>query len=269
MKNGVFTADEMQVELQKPFGKEDMGWRIQSSGLKSDKKNVWAMAIPFIDARAVQKRLDHVFGCFGWTQEYKELSPGKYICKLSVLVGDRWITKEDGSDETKIEKFKGGLSGAFKRVAASGFGIGRYLYDCDTVLVNAKTDKPQYGAFKQDKCKYKVNYNDKDYKYKTFYWEVPPLPSINQTIEERENFKDKVEKEVYGDSTPNIEEKVIKPTIDKELSDKCIFDKAAPVNTTFECCDCHDPQVPNNVSSYSSNKLGKVLCLKCQQKYKK
>ena len=39
------------------------------------------------------------------------------------------IEKEDGASVTDFESVKGGISNAFKRVASSGFGIGRYLYN--------------------------------------------------------------------------------------------------------------------------------------------
>ena len=40
-----------------------------------------------------------------------------------------WIAKQDGSPETAVEAFKGGLSKALVRVAAAGYCIGRYLYN--------------------------------------------------------------------------------------------------------------------------------------------
>jgi hypothetical protein len=53
------------------------------------------------------------------------------ICTLSIKVGDAWISKEDGGENSDIEPVKGGLSDAFKRAAVS-WGIGRYLYGLDT-----------------------------------------------------------------------------------------------------------------------------------------
>jgi hypothetical protein len=72
-----------------------------------------------------------------------------------------WIAKENGSPETDIESFKGGISGAFKRVASSGYGIGRYLYELDTTFAECSMTKQK--GYKQAKTK------DNQY----FYWKVP------------------------------------------------------------------------------------------------
>ena len=72
-----------------------------------------------------------------------------------------WIAKENGSPETDIESFKGGISGAFKRVASSGYGIGRYLYELDTTF--AECSMAKQNGYKQAKTK------DNQY----FYWKVP------------------------------------------------------------------------------------------------
>ena len=54
---------------------------------------------------------------------------GGFLCTLSIRINDEWIEKEDGASVTDFESVKGGISNAFKRVASSGFGIGRYLYN--------------------------------------------------------------------------------------------------------------------------------------------
>ena len=48
---------------------------------------------------------------------------------LAYGINNEWISKEDGANVTEFESVKGGISNAFKRVASSGFGIGRYLYN--------------------------------------------------------------------------------------------------------------------------------------------
>jgi len=80
-----------------------------------------------------------------------------------------WIAKENGSPETDIESFKGGISGAFKRVASSGYGIGRYLYELDTTFAECSMTKQK--GYKQAKTK--------DGKY--LYWKVPA--GITSTLE--------------------------------------------------------------------------------------
>ena len=116
--------DEIREKLIAPFPASDIRWRVGST--TKDKSR--GLALPYLDARAIQERLDAVFGWDGWTTEYRAVADG-IVCKLSVRVDtDRWVSKEDGAPLTDIEPLKGGVSDAFKRVAASGFGIGRYLY---------------------------------------------------------------------------------------------------------------------------------------------
>jgi hypothetical protein len=53
----------------------------------------------------------------------------KVYLSTSLRINGEWIEKQDGAQVTDYEAVKGGISSAFKRVAASGWGIGRYLYD--------------------------------------------------------------------------------------------------------------------------------------------
>lgn len=114
----------IQELLKKEFTDEELEIKVQATN--ADK--TMGMAAFYVQARAIQNRLDEVFGFDGWKTEYKEINGG-FICALSVRVNGEWITKEDGADRTDYEAIKGGISNSFKRVAASGFGIGRYLYD--------------------------------------------------------------------------------------------------------------------------------------------
>lgn len=53
----------------------------------------------------------------------------KVYLSTSLKIDGEWISKEDGAQITEFESIKGGISSAFKRVASSGWAIGRYLYD--------------------------------------------------------------------------------------------------------------------------------------------
>ena len=86
------------------------------------------LALAYVQARAIQNRLDEVVGFENWKVSYKEIQGG-FLCTLSIRINDEWIEKEDGASVTEFESVKGGISNAFKRVASSGFGIGRYLYN--------------------------------------------------------------------------------------------------------------------------------------------
>jgi len=125
-------------KLREPFSKDELEFRV---GATNNDKTM-GLALAYVQARAIQNRLDDLFGVNGWTTRYKEVGAG-FICSLSVKINDEWITKEDGAPMTDFESIKGGISNAFKRVASSGFGIGRYLY-------NAKNNWfPSVGAASQ------------------------------------------------------------------------------------------------------------------------
>lgn len=146
--------------LKEPFNDSELEWKPQSVGIKNGKP--WAMILCYVQARAIQNRLDEVFGPMNWKDEYRFEQNG-VICRLSVYCNEKkeWIAKENGSPETDIESFKGGISGALKRVASSGYGIGRYLYELDTTFADCSMTKQN--GYKQAKTK------DNQY----FYWKVP------------------------------------------------------------------------------------------------
>lgn len=150
--------------LQAPFPPQEVEWRVQSCGISNGKP--WVLVLAYIKARAIQKRLDDVFGWDNWQEEYRAMGQN-VICRLSVRVNGEWISKENGASETNIDPFKGGISGAFKRVAASGFGIGRYLYDLEEGFANCQLDKPANTAG-WSKAKTKDN--------KIIWWQTPDLP---------------------------------------------------------------------------------------------
>nr|WP_317279515.1 Rad52/Rad22 family DNA repair protein [uncultured Fusobacterium sp.] len=115
---------DLLKKLREPFRKEELEFRV---GATNNDKSM-GLALAYVQARAIQNRLDEMFGVDGWTVSYKEISAG-FICSLSIKINDRWVTKEDGAGMTEYESVKGGISNSFKRVASSGFGIGRYLYN--------------------------------------------------------------------------------------------------------------------------------------------
>lgn len=106
-----------------------------------------AMALAYVDARAIQDRLDQVLGVEGWQDEYTRLEDGSVICKLRLRIGDDWITKmdvgspseqPDGGDRTKAA-----FSDALKRAAVK-FGIGRYLYRLPTIWCDYDSTKKRF-----------------------------------------------------------------------------------------------------------------------------
>lgn len=145
MKN--CSAEEIMKQLQEPFPPEDIEWRPQRS-IKKDSK-AWAIVVPYITNRAIQNRLDKIFGVSGWKNEFREFAGG-IICGISCRIEGEWITKWDGSELTAIEPLKGGLSGAMKRVAVQ-FGIGRYLYNLGEIMVDVFNNRRDGSIYVNDK----------------------------------------------------------------------------------------------------------------------
>ena len=114
---------EIMKELSKPFEENELEFKV----LATNPEKTQGLAAAYVQARAIQTRLDSVLGLDKWKVEYREITGG-FLCKMAIKVGDEWISKEDGANVTDFESVKGGISSAFKRVASSGFGIGRYLY---------------------------------------------------------------------------------------------------------------------------------------------
>lgn len=143
---------EIWKELAKPFDDEEIEWRVQRCG-KNDGK-VWALIVPYIQARAIMNRLDSVLGVVGWSDSYSAVHAAEYgiSCRLTIHRGDKpSITKEDAAECTKVHPIKGGYSDALKRAAVK-FGMGRYLYTVDTVFAeDIQTGRIKNGIHIYDK----------------------------------------------------------------------------------------------------------------------
>lgn len=113
---------------------DEVEWRVQSV-TKTGK----TVVVPYIQNRAVQQRLDSLYGPMGWRNEYKEWRTKGVICGISIYndLIEQWVTKWDGADETNIEPTKGGLSDSMKRCAVQ-WGMGRELYKYPRVFVEGE-----------------------------------------------------------------------------------------------------------------------------------
>ncbi|MHB1422141.1 MAG: Rad52/Rad22 family DNA repair protein [Gemmataceae bacterium] len=116
---------DIQNKLAAPFDPSEV--KFKPAMVKGNR----ALALHYVDARAIMDRLDAVVGVDGWSDEYEFLPDGSCLCKLRVRFGDAWITKMDvgGESEQKDEgdRHKAAVSDALKRAAVK-FGISRYLY---------------------------------------------------------------------------------------------------------------------------------------------
>lgn len=153
--------NEIAKQLQAPFAADDYEWRVQSESFKGT-----VNVLCYVTARAIQNRLDEVFGPFGWSTKYSVGPGGGVICELSCKEQGKgeWVSKQDGAENTDIEAVKGGISGAIKR-AGSAWGIGRLLYNLPSSWVDLKSQGKHYHKLKKPKG---------DVRY--MYWDEPRLP---------------------------------------------------------------------------------------------
>lgn len=115
---------EILERLTEPFALDEIKFKAQT--VKGNR----AMATAYLDARAVEDRLDEVLG-LDWSDEYAVLADGSVACRLTVRLPEGPVTREDvgsTSDQPDAgDRMKAAFSDALKRAAVK-FGIGRYLY---------------------------------------------------------------------------------------------------------------------------------------------
>lgn len=162
------SAEMDLLKLQAPFPASDIEWRIGRAGYtKSDK--LYATCLAYLTNRAIMQRLDEVCGPGNWKNEYREWTVGDkaaVLCGISIKIGDEWVCKWDGAENTAIESVKGGLSDSMKRAAVQ-WGIGRYLYNLDEGFA-VITDEGK--NFAKGTC----SSSKKAYQFR---WNPPALPS--------------------------------------------------------------------------------------------
>ena len=153
-------TETQKRQLAEPFKAEDIEWRIAST----NKEKTQGIAVAYVDSRAIQERLDSIFGCENWQNSF-EITQGaekdltSYVCRIGIYSPERneWIFKSDGAGPTDIEPVKGGLSGALKR-AASIWNIGRYLYELEGVWVDIEQRGKSYAIKKEELERLKTYY---------------------------------------------------------------------------------------------------------------
>ena len=181
-------------QLTRPFGDADVYWRVERAfGRK-------AMVLCYLDARALQNRLDDVLGAESWSCTYRETSNGKNICSLSIKINGEWVAKEDGAGDTQFEAAKGGISGALKR-AGVAWGIGRHLYELGDTWVELQEERLRV------EDRYKITHKDKETR-KYLFARAPSVEKIQSHL-----FQDKEQPNSGRNSTvsPKVVEKKEEP----------------------------------------------------------
>lgn len=110
---------EVQEKLGAAFGESELDFlpRATNGGQ--------ALAVPYVDARAVMNRLDSAVGPGGWSWDFELLSAdGKMVKGRLTVLG---VTRCDaGESDAEAEPLKSAVSDALKRCAVH-FGVARYL----------------------------------------------------------------------------------------------------------------------------------------------
>ena len=152
------------TRLTAPFSPEAVKWRATMSGL-NQKGEPYCLVAPYLDAGALQDRLDSVLGPENWTATYRQGPNEGIMCKLSLRINGEWIHKSDGASVTDIEPVRGAISNSFKR-ACSVAGIGRYLYQFGN-LYGIVTERGIYKGGAKDRT---------TSVWTNFRWNPPSLP---------------------------------------------------------------------------------------------
>lgn len=174
--------------LSDPFEEGDVEWRVQSYGHKAD-QTPWVRVIPYITSRAVQQRLDDIFGIDGWENAFKPTPDGRgMLCGITLHFENRSVTKWDGAEipraltdveinkgkKQNIDPIKTALSNATKRANVQ-LGVGRYLYNLEIefALVSSVTSRfklSEGGTY----IEIKIDKNKSS--YATYEWFPPKMP---------------------------------------------------------------------------------------------
>jgi hypothetical protein len=130
-------------QLKQPFSPKVVHWRTGATNARSlgvsAKQATSGIALAYVDARDVMKRLDDVCGD-SWQVEY----PFEGCCRIGIKIDNEWVWRSNGAGETDIEGEKGRYSDAFKRAAVL-WGVARYLYYLPNVwckLKNGNIENP-------------------------------------------------------------------------------------------------------------------------------
>lgn len=155
--------------LRAPFQLKDLEWRFADyrKAKQAEQQKKQAIAVPYVQSRAIMERLDKVVGAQRWRTSYREVAMAKtrqsrqnadkvdgwestertleagtaVECTLSIRFGDEWISKSDVGEVTQIASVKGAYSDALKRAAVQ-WGMGRDLYKLGAIWAGSKYGKP-------------------------------------------------------------------------------------------------------------------------------
>jgi hypothetical protein len=134
-------AAELLARLAEPFDPAEV--RFKPGQVRGNR----ALALAYVDARAIQDRLDAVLGVDGWQDDYEVLACGSVVCRLRLRVGGAWVVRTDVGAPSEQpdagDRLKAAFSDALKRAAVK-FGVGRYLYRLPAHWVDYDREKKHF-----------------------------------------------------------------------------------------------------------------------------
>jgi hypothetical protein len=131
--------------LKAPFAATEVDWRVQGKSNAEGKSQVLA----YIDARAVQERLDAVVGPENWSFDWQPVvtnDQSLLVAKGTLTI--HGVSKSDVGDASNFEGNKGTISDTLKRCGVM-WGIARYLYDLPQVWITLEKGKIPEATLKQ------------------------------------------------------------------------------------------------------------------------
>lgn len=129
-------VDETREKLEAPFPPDEVSVK-PGATVNSPSKGPAGLALAYIDARCVMKRLDDVFGPNNWEFTVEPIPDSNRVAVIGtikvkyvnpeygLMITEKSDIGEGGKEE---EPWKAAASDALKR-AAVHWGIGRYLYN--------------------------------------------------------------------------------------------------------------------------------------------
>lgn len=125
-------------QLGLPFHPSQITWR---PGAVNDDLGK-ALALPYVDLRAYQSRLDEVCG-MDWSVSYTPWGD-RIICHLTINGITRSSTGEPDSEEHGHGTGENSATVTAFRRACAMFGLGRYLSDFPSIWVEYDTDTQRF-----------------------------------------------------------------------------------------------------------------------------
>lgn len=150
-------------KLRTPFTVKFINWKINNYNDAKTK----AMITFYLDARAVQHRLNEVLGVGGWSFSWTELEKDKGVhgkLTMYILSNDlsnaknkdecvlQEVTREDvgyANNTDKAEWYKDAVSDALKRCAVH-FGVGHFLYALPNYWIDLEQQGQKYLSQEQN-----------------------------------------------------------------------------------------------------------------------